>query len=74
MGNAGGGRARGRWSTAVAGVIGLIAALVLAGCTTTPPAADEMVTVTSTVGAADPAMASDPAVAPSSTGPVVVRR
>jgi len=54
-------------------MLGLAAALVVAGCTATPPAADDLVTVTSTVGAAaDPAMASDPVAAPSSTGPVVV--
>src|SRR6478736_2411840 len=76
-----GGRAHGRWSTAAAGMIGLAVALVVGGCTSTPPVADDVVTVTATVAApidapvempADPATASDPAVAPSTAGPVVV--
>ena len=72
MRNTGGSR-HGRWSTAVTGVLGLAMALVVAGCTSTPPAADAQVTVTSTVGpATDPAMATDPATSSSSTGPVVV--
>ncbi len=72
MGNAGGGRRTGGWSTAVTGVLGLAAALVVAGCTSTPPSADEMVTVTSTVGAAVDPAGSDPLVTPPATGPVVV--
>ena len=64
MGNAGGGRRIGGWSTAVTGVLGLAVALVVAGCTSTPPSADEMVTVTSTVGAAVDPAGSDPLVSP----------